>query len=625
MESSLVSPIYPQLLSIIFLILLLIKILLWLGKNAGGGSGKYNLPPGPWRLPIIGSMHHLIGEHPHRRLSRLAETYGPLLHLKLGEVDLITISSPEVAREVMKTHDLTFASRPQMLVGDIIFYHNSDILFSPHGKYWSQLRKICMMNFFSPKQVKSSGFIRKEETSILVEQIRAAAELGEPINLSKQFFLVANSIVTREAFGKECGHRESFFEAIRVITKLVSGFNIADAFPSMGFLGVITGLRRKAVGEHIHMDSILNTIIQEHLARRAQRNDRAAAAAAVEDDIVDVLLNIKERGECGELDVPLTMDNIKAVILMQNQNENEEKRRRTLKINEKTAARDGRGNENKEPTCAPSKSYGCCTSNHLSEASQPTGDGRGSDSEAGKCGVSCGERGGGRGDRRGNDREAGRCSGSGGEFGLRISKLDLFVAGTETASGFIDWIMTELIRHPEAMQKAQLEVRKALNGTTKIKENDSNELQYLHCVIKETLRLHPPAPLLVPRTCSETVELSGYTIPAKSRIIINVGAIMRDPKYWKNPESFCPERFQGSNLDFKGTQFEYFPFGSGRRICPGITFALANIEEWLTQILLHFDWSMPDGKKPEDLDMEEDFGGTVIRKNHLCLLATPRR
>ncbi|KAK8918771.1 Premnaspirodiene oxygenase [Platanthera zijinensis] len=314
MESSVFSSIFPLLLSFVPLILLLVKMLLWLGKNAGGGSGKYNLPPGPWKLPIIGSMHHLIGEHPHRRLSRLAKTYDPLLHLKLGEVDLITISSPELACEVMKTHDLWFASRPQILGGDIIFYHNSDILFAPHGKYWSQLRKICVMNFFSPKQVKSSGFIRKEETSILVEQIRVAAELGEPVNLSKQFLLVANSIVTREAFGKECGHRESFFEAIRVITKLASGFNIADVFPSMGFLGVITGLRRKAVREHIHMDFILNTIIQEHLAKRAQGDGRTAAPT--EKDIVDVLLNIKDRGERGELDVPLTMDNVKAVILL---------------------------------------------------------------------------------------------------------------------------------------------------------------------------------------------------------------------------------------------------------------------------------------------------------------------
>ncbi|KAK8918766.1 Premnaspirodiene oxygenase [Platanthera zijinensis] len=462
-------------------------------------------------------MLHLIGEHPHHRLSRLANTYVPLLHLKLGEIDLITISSPELAREVMKTRDLCFASRPQMLVGEIIFYNNSDIIFSPYGKYWWQLRKICAMNLLSPKRVKSFSFIREEETSNLVEQIRAAAQLGEPVNLSKMLFTVANSTVARAAFGKDLLGMESFFVAMKVIVKLGSGFNIADAFPSMGFLGEISGLRPRAMRAHRHMDSILNEIIEEHLARR-HGDDEA------EEDIVDVLLKIKENRE---LYVPLTMDNIKAVILV---------------------------------STAP---------------------------------LHC--------------------------------IHDLFVAGTETASGFTDWVMTELIRHPEVMQKAQLEVRKAFNGTTKIKENDSDELQYLHCVIKETLRLHPPAPLLVPRTCSETVELSGYTIPAKSRIMINVGAIMRDPKYWENPESFCPERFQGSHLDLKGTHFEYFPFGSGRRICPGITFALANIEEWLTQILLHFDWSMPDGKKPEDLDMEEDFGGTVIRKNHLCLLATPHK
>jgi cytochrome P450 len=182
--------------------------------------------------------------------------------------------------------------------------------------------------------------------------------------------------------------------------------------------------------------------------------------------------------------------------------------------------------------------------------------------------------------------------------------------------------MSEMMRNPIVTEKAQAEIRQALKGKKKIYEKDLQNLTYLKSVIKETLRLHPPGPLLLPRKCGEPSEIDGYEIPIKTKVIINAWAIGRDPAYWDDAESFIPERFVGSSIDFKGTYFEYIPFGVGRRMCPGILFGLANIELLLAQLLYQFDWKLPSKMKPEDLDMTEDFVAVARRKNNLYLIPT---
>jgi cytochrome P450 len=172
------------------------------------------------------------------------------------------------------------------------------------------------------------------------------------------------------------------------------------------------------------------------------------------------------------------------------------------------------------------------------------------------------------------------------------------------------------------MKKAQDEVREIFNMKGIVGENCINELKYLKSVVKETLRLHPPGPLLLPRECGQACEIDGYHIPIKSKVIVNAWAIGRDPKYWTEPERFYPERFIGSSIDYKGSNFEYIPFGAGRRICPGSTFGLINVEMALALMLYHFDWRLPDGIKGEDLDMTELFGATIKRKDDLYLIPT---
>lgn len=145
---------FPMLSTLTLFILMVLKVL---------KQSKPNLPLGPWKLPIIGSIHHLTGSLPHHRLRDLAEKHGPLMHLQLGEHSMLVASSPETAKEVMKTHDVNFANRPFDLVASVVGYNASGIMFSPYGKHWRQLRKICTLELLSSKQVQSLRSVREEE------------------------------------------------------------------------------------------------------------------------------------------------------------------------------------------------------------------------------------------------------------------------------------------------------------------------------------------------------------------------------------------------------------------------------------------------------------------------------
>lgn len=183
--------------------------------------------------------------------------------------------------------------------------------------------------------------------------------------------------------------------------------------------------------------------------------------------------------------------------------------------------------------------------------------------------------------------------------------------------------MAELVRSPDKMNRAQKEIRRIVDeqNTVKVREEDMNQMSYLRAVIKEVMRLHPPAPLLMPRESMEETTIQGYTIPAKTRVIINGWALGRDPELWKMADEFQPERFSSGEVDFKGHDFHYIPFGSGRRICPGIAFAMSSFELLLANLLYWFDWKLPGGKRPQELDMAEEHGLTVCMKNQLFLHA----
>ncbi|KAK2995536.1 hypothetical protein RJ640_026688 [Escallonia rubra] len=374
---------------------------------------KSKLPPGPQELPLIGNLHQLIGSAlPHHALRDLAQKHGPIMHLKLGELTAIIISSPEAAEAALKTHELSLAQRPLLAAVKAMSYGGFGVVFSPYGKYWKQLRKICTMELLSAKRVRSFRSVREEEVSKFIDSISSSSSSeNSVINLTEKIFHLASCMTSRAMFGKEC--------------------------------------------------------------------------------------------------------------------------------------------------------------------------------------------------KEGND----------------FVMVDIFGARTDTSATTTEWAMAELMKNPKVMEKAQAEVRRCLKDTGKINEEDIQELNYLKCVVKETLRLHPPAPL-TPRESIKSCEIGEYKIPLKARVIINLWAIARDPKHWPDADCFLPERFDGSSVDYKGTNFQYIPFGAGRRMCPGIAFGIANVELQLAQLLYHFDWKLPHGMKSEELNMIEAFGASVKRKDPLVLTAT---
>lgn len=174
------------------------------------------------------------------------------------------------------------------------------------------------------------------------------------------------------------------------------------------------------------------------------------------------------------------------------------------------------------------------------------------------------------------------------------------------------------------MAKLQAEVRSRVpEGQGFVGEANLADAAYLRAVIKESLRLHPVAPLLVPHFSMANCPVDGYTIPAGVRVVINVWALGRDARFWEDPLEFIPERFtdgSATGVDFKGNDFQFLPFGSGRRMCGGLNLALATMELLLANLVYCFDWEMPDWKERRDIDMSEAFGVVVHRKEKLLLV-----
>ncbi|CAI0439735.1 unnamed protein product [Linum tenue] len=480
-------------------IFLLLKLWKEVSEQHESAAPPLPLPPGPRKLPIIGNLHNLSGSKlPHHRLLELANAHGPLMHLQLGQLQTIVVSSAETAKQVYRTHDLTFSNRPRLLLVDIIF-RNRDLAFAPYGEYWRQLRKLCVLELLSAKRVHSFGPIREQEVSRLVDDVRCCKR-GAAVNISAMIFSLTYRIISRAAFGKPYKELESSFVQLTMeMIEIGSGFGVADVFPSWELLLLVTGVRSRLQKLKRESDRILHSIIEEH---------RAAAKA-------ESVSTLSRPYICQYTNLPLKTNNCDSFL------------------------------------------------------------------------------------------------------------QELFFAGSETSSTALEWAMSELVRDERVMKKAQDEIRAVFGKRGEVEETGIHELNYLKMVIKESLRLHPPLPLLAPRESREQCELGGYGIPEKTKVIVNAWAIGRDPKYWSEPERFYPERFlDATSVDYKGNDFEFIPFGAGRRVCPGISFSISSVETALANLLFHFDWKLPQGMKPESLDMDKLFGATIRRKNDLHLIPT---
>ncbi|CDP17343.1 unnamed protein product [Coffea canephora] len=399
-----------------------------------------------------------------------------------------------MAKEIFKTHDIIFASRPSHHPAfKLTTYNFTDIMSSPHNDYWRELRKICNMELLSQKRVQTFKTVREDEVFDLMNSI--SSQQGSIFNISRSIFSLTYGITSRAAFGKRNERTERFLQILDEHNDLLAGFNLADMYPSIKLLQVMSPLKFKLDKAHKQSDEILEDILNEHKRKIKEAKDEGREG----EDLVDILLNVQKSGD---FEPQLTDANIKAII------------------------------------------------------------------------------------------------------------QNIFAAGSEASATAMEWAMSEMIRKPQIMKRAQDEVRSLFDGQGYVDESRLHELKYLAAIIKEILRLHPSAPLLVPRE-------------SKARLFVNAWAIGRDPKYWIEAEKFNPSRFLDSRIDFQGDDFEYIPFGAGRRICPGIAFSQPVIQLALAQLLFHFDWKLPGDMKQEELDMTAKFGITMRRKNDLLLIPIP--
>ncbi|KAM3412717.1 hypothetical protein ACQJBY_004084 [Aegilops geniculata] len=484
------------------LVVALVSLLIVIaGRRRWGARGDgLRMAPGPWQLPVIGSLHHLVlaGQLPHRAMRDLARRYGPAVLLQLGQVKTLVVSSREGAREVMKNHDTMFATRPLSTTMRVLSYGGQDIVFAPYGEYWRQLRKIAVSELFTARRVLSFRAIREEEVATALRAVGEAAAAARPVEMRGVLSTLVTDSTARAVIGDRCKERDAFLRELDRIVQLASGFNLADMWPSSRLAAWLSGAE-----ECRHtLYTMLDGIVEEHLEKMDGGGDHA-------EDLLDVLLKIQKDGG---LKFPIHMDAVKAII------------------------------------------------------------------------------------------------------------LDVFSAGSETTTTTIEWAISELINNPMAMQKATAEVRQAFQASGTVAEHALGELPYLRLVIRETLRLHPPLPLLF-RECQEPCQVQGYDVQRGTQVLVNAWALGRDERYWPDaPEEFRPERFEeeAAKADFGGGDFAFLPFGAGRRMCPGMAFGLAGVELPLASMLFHFDWK-PPGPGSAELDMTETFGLTARRTDHLLL------
>ncbi|XP_013635994.1 PREDICTED: cytochrome P450 76C2-like isoform X2 [Brassica oleracea var. oleracea] len=440
--------------------------------------------PGPPRLPIIGNIHLVV-----------------------------IITSPEAAREVLRTHDQVLSWRSSTNSIRSINHHEVSVVWLPPSARWRLLRKLSVTLLFSPQRIEATKALRLNKVKELVNFMNESSERDEPVDISRVSFITALNIISNILFSVDLGSYDlkksnEFQDAVIGVMEAIGNPDAANYFPFLGFLDM-QGNRKAMKVASEKLFRVFSGFIDAKIAKRSLRNDRENVST---NDFVDALLDLTKEDE-----VELNTNDFVHLL------------------------------------------------------------------------------------------------------------LDLFGAGTDTNSSTVEWAMSELLRSPKTMAKAQAEINRVLGQKGFVEESDISELPYLQAVVKEVFRLHPAAPLLVPRKAESDVGVLGFMVPKDTQVLVNVWAIGRDPSVWENPTRFEPERFLGKETDVRGRDYELTPFGAGRRICPGLPLAVKIVPLMLASLLYSFDWKLPNGVTSEDLDMDETFGLTLHKTNPLHAVPVRKR
>ncbi|CAL5053416.1 unnamed protein product [Urochloa decumbens] len=496
-------------LAIAALSLVSILLLAW-SRRWRTRRSALHLPPGPKKLPLIGNLHQ-IGSLPHRSLWALARQHGPVMLLRLGSVPTVVVSSPEAARDVMRTHDAHCCSRPATPGPRRLTYGYKDLAFAPYGDHVREMRKLFILELLCMRRVQAAWDAREAQVDKLVETLTHAGP--NSVVLDEHIFGAVDGIIGTVVFGRIYGtegFKMQFLDMLNEAMEMLGSFSAEDFFPNSAgrLVDRLTGLIARRERIFKRLDAFFDAVIDQHLNSTCNKLDDGDCRS----DLVQALIELwKDDGSS----VPFTREHVKAML------------------------------------------------------------------------------------------------------------FDTFVGGINTSAVTMVWAMAELIQHPRVLKSVQDEIRAVVGSKQRASRDDVSKLKSLKMVVKETLRLHPPLTLLLPRETIQQVNIIGYDVPANTRIIVNAWAINRDPNIWKDPEEFNPERFIGSKADFNGSHFEFIPFGSGRRICPGMAMAVTNMEFTLANLLHCFDWELREGVAKEDISMEE--AGSLAFQKKTPLMLVPRR
>ncbi|KAG4979745.1 hypothetical protein GLYMA_12G067100v4 [Glycine max] len=507
---------------IVFISASLLK-LLFVRKNKPKAHLKY--PPSPPAIPIIGHLH-LLKPLIHHSFRDLCLRYGPLLSLRIGSVKFIVASTPSLAKEFLKTNELTYSSRKMNMAINTVTYHNATFAFAPYDTYWKFMKKLSTTELLGNKTLGHFLPIRTQEVHDFIQILFHKSKAQESVNLTEALLRLSNNVISRMMLSIKSSGTDSQAEQaralVREVTRIFGEFNVSD------FLGFcknmdLQSFRKRALDIHKRYDALLEKIIsdREELRRKSKEEGCEDGGDEKVKDFLDILLDVSEQKEC---EVQLTRNHVKSLI------------------------------------------------------------------------------------------------------------LDYFTAATDTTAISVEWTIAELFNNPKVLKKAQEEVEKVTGNKRLVCEADISNLPYIHAIIKETMRLHPPIPMITRKGIEDCV-VNGNMIPKGSIVCVNIWAMGRDPNIWKNPLEFMPERFlegEGSAIDTKGHHFELLPFGSGRRGCPGMPLAMRELPTFIGALILCFEWKM-FGSQGEILDhgkslinMDERPGLTAPRANDLIGIPVAR-
>ncbi|XP_076921385.1 parthenolide synthase-like [Bidens hawaiensis] len=430
------------------------------------------------------------------------------MQIRIGSTPYLIISSPDTAKQVLKTQDHNFCNRQLVQGTKLLSYNFVDVVFSPYDNHWKEMRKILVSELMGPKRAKVSHHTLVTEMESMFRSLSSLPPNTE-VNVSDMLLDLIKQKLCKVAFGKNYRKTPPKGPALEVMLDetidLLNG-SVGDSFPFLGyFIDKFSGWKRKLDDRFSNLDAYIDAIIDDHL------KDNIEEISEEDRDVVHAFL-------------------------------------------EMTSGKTASGYR-------------------LSHAD------------------------------------------------LKALLMNILAAGIDSTVVVFVWVRSEIVKNERVMKKLQSEIRNCAGRIEKIEELNTTKMTYLKMVVKETLRLHTPAPLLIPHESLSHTQIAGYDVFPGTGVIINDWGIARDPSNWgENAGEFYPERFENVEGHLGPDRFEMILFGGGRRSCIAMNTAPANVEFVVGNLLYWFDWELPKGMKCEDLNMENH--GTIVlgKKVPLCLV-----